>query len=240
MKVLLNKIEGIQEAIEAMFFSKRSWNEDLHNKITEVCDRTLDNHGFIKDTASFSDFQQLNKWIDMVMRMTKNHITIGRFIDFSFIVVGLHRAGQDDWDSHTVRFENRIIRNSTRLAEFGEEKSDFYKEKILTTDEALNILHIQSPDTIGYNGKTYVKTCNGYIEKEFKDNKDVKRGLYMLSIPSNFIFKCNLTQFAHVYKERNSEGNSNPEVKQCAETCLKLVNEKYPIINKDLLFAIKN
>lgn len=240
MKVILNRIEGIQEAIEAMFFSKRSWNEELHNIVSETCDRTLDNHGFIKDNATFTDLQQLNKWIDMVIRMTKNHITIGRFIDLSFIVVGLHRGGQDDWDSHAHRFENRIIRNSTRLATFTAEKSAFYEDKIITTDEALDILQIQAPDRIEYNGKLYVKTCNGYIAEEYKDSKDVKRGLYMMSIPSNFIFKCNLTQFAHVYKERNSEGTANPEVKDCAEMCLKLINEKYTAINKDLMFAIKN
>lgn len=240
MKVLLNKIEGIQEAIEAMFFSKRSWNEEQHNLVSETCDRTLDNHGFIKDSATFADFRQLNKWLDMVTKMTKNHITIGRFIDLSFIVIGLHRGGQDDWDSHAQRFENRIIRNSTRLSTFTDEKSDFYKDKIITTDEALDILQIQAPDRIEHNGNSYVKTCNGYIAEEYKDSKDVKRGLYMLSIPSNFIFKCNLTEFSHVYKERNSEGTANPEVKECAEMCLKLVNEKYPAINKDLMFAIKN
>ena len=69
MRVLLNKIEGIQEAIEAMFFSKRSWNEELHNLVSETCDRTLDNHGFIKSNATFADFQQLNKWINMVLRI---------------------------------------------------------------------------------------------------------------------------------------------------------------------------
>ena len=66
------------------------------------------------------------------------------------------------------------------------------------------ILQIQAPDRIEHNGNSYVKTCNGYIAEEYKDSKDVKRGLYMLSIPSNFIFKCNLTEFSHVYKERNS------------------------------------
>ena len=76
----------------------------------------------------------------------------------------------------------------------------------------MEILEVKSPNEIEYNGKTYVKTINGYILKEYADNKDVKRGLYMLSIPSNFIFKINLAEFAHVYKARHSRGTANLEV----------------------------
>ncbi len=53
---------------------------------------------------------------------------MGRFLDFSFTVYNLHRAGQDDLDSHAKRMENRIIRSSTRLADFAAgEMSDYYK-----------------------------------------------------------------------------------------------------------------
>ena len=128
MKVILNSIDGIADAIEAMYFSKRTWDLDLHNQIREEC---------LKSDKS----DQFNKWLDMVCKMTKKHITIGKFIDLSFIVVGLHRAGQDDWDAHAKRFDNRIIRSSTRLATYGNEKSDWYKDKILTTDEVLDILN---------------------------------------------------------------------------------------------------
>ena len=227
MKVILNSIDGIADAIEAMYFSKRTWDLDLHNQIREEC---------LKSDKS----DQFNKWLDMVCKMTKKHITIGKFIDLSFIVVGLHRAGQDDWDAHAKRFDNRIIRSSTRLATYGNEKSDWYKDKILTTDEVLDILEIKSPTEIEYNGKTYVKSVNGYILKEYENNKDVKRGLYMLSIPSNFIFRVNLTEFAHVYKERNELGSANPEVKQCAEMCLSEINKCYSQFNRELMMNIQN
>ena len=62
----------------------------------------------------------------------------------------------------------------------------------------------------------------------------------MLSIPSNFIFRINLTEFAHVYKERNELGTANPEVKQCAEMCLNLIKEVYHQFNRELMMDIKN
>ena len=67
-------------------------------------------------------------------------------------------------------------------------------------------------------GSSYVKAVNGYIREDMADNPDVKRGLYMLSIPSNFIFKIDLTEWGHVFKERNANGSANPEVKQCCES----------------------
>jgi hypothetical protein len=164
-----------------------------------------------------------------------------RFIDFSVTVEGLHRAGQDDWDSHSQRFNNRIIRSSTRLATFEDgEMSEWYKGKILPTDTALSILGLKVPDEIVYEENIYVKSVNGYILEEFKDNKDVKRGLYMLSIPSNFIFKVNLTELAHCIKERDENGNANPEVKLFVEDLLSQITKTYYKINRELFYAIQN
>ena len=180
--------------------------------------------------------------MNTLLKWGRRHITMLKFIDISITVEGLHRGGQDDWDAHAQRLNNRIIRNSTRLAEFQEgEKSEFYQGKILTTDEALAVIEMKAPDTIIKDGVTYVKTVNGYIDERYKDDKDVKRGLYMLSIPSNFIFKVNLAEFAHVFQERNKDGGANPEVKLLAETIvseLQRVTNGY--INRELLLQIKN
>ena len=167
---------------------------------------------------------------------------MGRFLDFSFTVYGMHRAGQDDLDSHAKRMENRIIRASIRLADFSQgEMSEFYEGKIIPTDAALAILGITAPDELEFHGQTYVKSVNGYILKGMEDNRDVKRGLYMLSIPSNFIFKMNLTEFAHLYKERNRDGTANPEVKACVEMAVdQLEQASWGYINRELLLAIKN
>jgi hypothetical protein len=141
-----------------------------------------------------------------------------RFVDLSFSVYGLHRAGQDDLDAHSYRMHNRIIRSSTRLADFSTgEVSDYYADKIIPTDVALAVLGISTPDELEYEGKTYVRATNGYIVKGMENNKDAKRGLYMLSIPSNFVFRIPLTEFAHVYRERKEGGTANQEVKQAVE-----------------------
>ena len=240
MNIYLNSITGFEDAFEAMYKSRRTWTPELRAEIHDVCDSVLNRHGSIKVSADKEKLVKFQHWLDIVCRMTVNHITIGRFIDFSFTVEGLHRGGQDDWDSHAKRFDNRIIRSSTRLADFGNEKSDFYKGKILTADEVLDILGIEYPHYVMVDGKKYVKTTNGYILEEHKDDRDVKRGLYMLSIPSNFIFKVNLTEFSHVYKERNAGGTANPEVKELAEGCLMRVYGEHHQFDKELMLKIKN
>ena len=65
----------------------------------------------------------------------------------------------------------------------------------------------------------------------------------IISVPvivSYFIFRINLTEFAHVYKERGEHGAANPEVKECAEQCLALITSVHNQFNKDLMLAIKN
>ena len=84
-------------------------------------------------------------------------------------VEGLHRAGQDDWDSHAARFNNRIIRSSTRLAQFGYEMSDWYGDKIMPTDLALEYLGIDAPEYVEKDGEKFVKTVNGYIREDLQN-----------------------------------------------------------------------
>lgn len=241
MKVYLNEITGINDAIVTMFLSKRTWTPEIERDIRKTCSKVISPIGKINPDAPDVELNKVNKWIDQLCKWGWKHITMLRYIDLSFTVEGLHRGGQDDWDSHAKRFDNRIIRSSTRLAEFGNEMSDFYKGKILPTDYILDFLNISMPETITYtDGYTYVKTINGYVREDLKNDKDVKRGLYMLSIPSNFIFKVNLTEFAHVYKERNETGTAHPEVKECCESCADLIQSFVPQFNRELLLKIKN
>ena len=118
--------------------------------------------------------------------------------------------------------------------------SDWYKDKIITTDTALKILGISIPEKIYLNGEVYIKTTNGYIKEEYVNNNDVKRGLYMLSIPSNFISKINLCEWAHVFKERNRDGSANPEVKQWAEMVMTEITEFHNQITRDYVLTIEN
>ena len=248
MEVYLNRIDGWDDAILSMFYSKRTITRELEMRVrlmTCMCTNGTPHDDMPIGAINKEDIvyhTEFTDWLAKLFKWCPRHITMGRFLDFSFTVYGLHRAGQDDWDSHAKRFENRIIRSSTRLAEFHPgEMSEYYQGKIIPTDQALDILEIKGPNEIEFNGQTYVKGVNGYILKGMEKNKDVERGLYMLSIPSNFIFKINLTEFAHLYKERNINGTANPEVKQCCEKCADLLEEASEgMINRDLLMAIKN
>ncbi|MBQ6998251.1 MAG: hypothetical protein IJN62_00485 [Clostridia bacterium] len=242
MKVTVNSITGFEDAFVSMYISKRSWTPEIDKEIREVCENVLDSRGHIKTwTCDKSKLEQFNKWLDMLLKMGKRHITVLRYIDISIMTENIHRGAQDDIDSHAKRFDNRIIRSSTRLAEYSDnEMSDYYKDKIIPTDEALKALGIETPDIIKRNGEKYIKTVNGYIKEDFINSKDVKRGLYMLSIPSNFISKITLCEWGHVFKERNEDGGANPEVKEWAETVMKQITNMHNQITRGYVLTIEN
>lgn len=242
MKITVNSMTGFEDAFASMYISKRTWNPELDREIRDVCNEVLDRNGQVRAcTASPINIEKFNNWLSMLLKMGKKHITVLRFIDISIMTEGLHRAGQDDVDAHARRFDNRIIRSSTRLATFlNNEMSDFYKNKVLTTDNALSILGIDIPDSFEYEGTKYVKSPNGYVKEEYKDNKDVKRGLYMLSIPSNFISKINLCEWGHVFQQRNVNGGANPEVKELAEEVMRQVSNIHNKITRDYVLSIEN
>lgn len=250
MKVYLNEITGTADSIVSMLFSKRSWTREEELHIRALVDKFFTSKGrFIEsshtncdDIADIDkDYAELCKLMNTTMKWGHKHITLLRFIDFSFTVEGLHRAGQDDWDSHAQRFNNRIVRSSTRLAAFkGDEMSEFYEGKILTMDQVLGKLGCKIPNKINKNGITFVRATNGYIREDMIDDNDAKRGLYMECIPSNFIFRVNLTEWAHVYKMRNEHSHSNPEVKKLCEDICYLLEEANPWLTRELFQNIEN
>lgn len=241
MNVKVNSITGFEDAFVAMYMSKRTWTPELDKEIRSTCDAVLDRNGRIIDDCDAANLEKFNKWLEMLLRMGRKHITILRYIDISIMTEGIHRAGQDDLDSHARRFDNRIIRSSTRLAEFSDgEMSEYYKGKIIPTDEILNYLNIDIPETIEFMGRTYQKSVNGYIKEGYQNDKDVKRGLYMLSIPSNFISKINLCEWGHVFKERNKDGGANPEVKLWAEYVMDQITQFHNQITRDYVLSIQN
>ena len=160
MNIRVNSMTGFEDAFVAMYISKRSWTPELDKEIRDVCNDVLDNNGNIKTwTCNSNNLEKFNNWLDMLLRMGKKHITVLRFIDISIMTEGLHRAGQDDVDAHARRFDNRIIRSSTRLAEFSDdEMSDYYKDKVLTDAKVIKtILGIDMPEEIEFEGNRYVK-----------------------------------------------------------------------------------
>ena len=241
MNVTVNSITGFEDAFVAMYMSKRTWTPELDKDIRSTCDAVLDRNGRIIEKCSADNLEKFNKWLEMLLRMGRKHITVLRYIDISIMTEGIHRGGQDDIDAHARRFDNRIIRSSTRLAEFSDgEMSDYYRGKIIPTDEAMKILNIDIPDSFEFMGRIYHKSPNGYIKDGFQDDKDVKRGLYMLSIPSNFISKINLCEWGHVFRERNKDGGANPEVKQWAEDVMNQITNIHYQITREYVLSIQN
>lgn len=241
MFIEVTSITGFYEAFVSMFMSKRTWTHELDEKIKVVCDNVVTKKGNINYYATSEDKEQFSKWLNMLLRMGKRHITVLRFIDIAIMTEGIHRAGQDDIDAHAMRFNNRIIRSSTRLATFDKgEKSSYYEDKIITDGEMCELLDNDLPKEIKINGKDYVKSANGYVLKEYENNKDVMRGLYMLSIPSNFISKINLCEWGHVFKERCADGGANPEVKEWAEDVMHQITCFHEQITRDYILSVQN
>lgn len=234
MKVYLNEITGMDDGLVTLYMSKRTWTPELDKQIRQ--DWFM--YYFLNPTDDTCD--RINKQIDSFCKFAWKHTTMLDFVTISATVEGIHRAGQDDWDAHAKRFDNRIIRSSTRLADFHEgEMSDYYKDKIIPTDIALKILGLEVPEEIEKDGQKYVKAVNGYIREDCEDNRDVKRGLYMQSIPSNFIFKINMAQWAHVYRLRKKGTTANPEVQQLAEMLQDKIEEQMPWFNREFLAKVQ-
>ena len=245
MKVYLTEMHSILDSIRTMYMSKRSWSLEKENEIKKIIEKSTDRYGEPYHAGTV-DEEQFEKEVDKLFKWGKKHITMLRFLDCSVIVEGLHRGGTDDFDSHAKRLENRIIRSSTRLADYSsEEMSDWYKGKIVPTDVALAYIGINTPEEIEYDGGIYVRSTNGYIKKGLENNRDVKRGLYMLSLPMTFTFKVNIIELAHIYKERGSKeggahGTAAPELQDMIENLVDQVNSWYPQITRDLLLSIEN
>ena len=246
----VKSVKGFEDAFRCMFISKRTLTKDLSDEIDRVCRLVLNqNTGFMADSVANGDINQeakdqFNKWLDMLCKMGRKHITVLRFIDISIMTWGMHRAGQDDIDSHAKRFDNRIIRSSTRIKGgkdfLNAEMSAWYQDKIMTTGMAAESLGIELPKSFEKDGEEWVAVTNGYVRKSDVDNRDITRGLLMLSIPSDFQSKINVCEFAHVYKQRNSEGHANPEVKQWAEMVLAGIFDAFPQFNRELMMEIEN
>lgn len=103
MKVTVNSITGFEDAFVAMYISKRTWTPELDKEIRDVCDCVLDKHGHtINLNKEYVD--KFSKWLSILLRMGRKHITLLRFIDISIMTEGMHRGGQDDIDSHAKSF----------------------------------------------------------------------------------------------------------------------------------------
>ena len=250
MKVTLTEMHSIRDAIRSMYMSKRTWTEELEREIdyeifvsTDYYGRPVNRDIVLPRIAKYTD--GFNDRVAKLFKLGQNHTTMLRFIDISVIVQDLHRGGTDDFDAHAKRLENRIIRSSTRIASYSaDEMSDWYKGKIIPTDVMLIHLGIETPDEVEYEGQTYVRATNGYILKGIENDNDVKRGLYMLSLPMTFTFKVNLVELAHIYRLRGSKdggaiGTAAPELQEMIESLMDQVQEWYPQLTREYFLGME-
>jgi hypothetical protein len=238
MNVYLNNITGLDDAMVSMLMSKRSWTNEQEQDIRNLVAQNTDRNGFflksdVKDPHIIRLMNNLIKY-----GVHQGHTTLLRFIDLSFTVEGLHRAGQDDWDAHASRMDNRIVRASTRLGSFKEgEISAYYEDKIKFPGEVFKQLFgVDMPDSYvdRETGKLFVKTEYGYIREDLRDIQDVKRGLYPESIPSNFIFKVQYPELCHIIQFRDNTGHAHPEVQLLAEVIKELVLQQNKWLGENL------
>ena len=261
MQIYLSSISGWDDAILTLFMSRGTWTPELDREIHDVCDKVLTRRGLIKPEDSLiPDLEYMemkakfDKWTNSLFKYGQKHITMLKFLDFCFVVKGLHRAATDDWDAHAERYNNRIIRLSTRvnaMKNVDESTKDiplsgYYKDKVLTLGQAAKIFGIDFPEKIENNGETYVRGINGYVREDLKDDPNVTRGLYPLGLDNLFVFKCNFTEYAHVRdlrsgpKEGNPmRGHAHPEIWDLCTMIDEEIFKLHPLLNEDYFDNIK-
>ena len=84
MKATVTSITGFYEAFVSMFMSKRTWTPELDEEIKCVCNSILDNNGKInicdEDAINSKNYKKFEKWLSMLLRMGKRHITVLRYL----------------------------------------------------------------------------------------------------------------------------------------------------------------
>lgn len=244
MSITLVEVSGIPHALAALKQSKRHYDLNEHLEDIQFYREVSDERGFIlpenelcADAAAkvVSDLTKLAKWgagVDQGNAGTwidAGHETLLRYIDFTFVVENLHRGGMDDLDSHAKRFDNRIVRSSTRLGKYQQnEMSPWYVGKIHSVEDVCKALGYELPESTEIDGQEFVKSPGGYVRKDLVDDNDALRGNYPLSIPMSAIMKIDLFDLRHVYKRRNIFTHANPELKEYIEGLANQIEQAIP------------
>lgn len=244
MRVEIIEISGYASAIRSMYMTNRSLTEEKKIEIHRLVEAVTDRWGFYKEDANPQDLEKFNKEMIKLINygIRHGHHQLLKFIDVHIDMQGLHRGAQDDYDAHAKRLE--IIRSTTRTLKGANhpEFSDFYKDKIMTFDEMYRLCMSGGstmPEEMGLlNGVTYVKTSWGYVNKEYANNPDVRRGLVPLGIASDNLSKVPYGEhLPHIYSLRRENPNgkpANPELQQTMEELRNDLKRKSPILGEYL------
>ena len=271
MEITHIALSGYDDMVRAIYMSNKKYNDELEMKITRgeylrrLSPEKRKKLGLLTNDNEI--YNEYRKMIDIAFNIACGtlynktdekgaitpdqiqlcHSTIGRFLDISCTVNGLHRGATDDFDAHARRLDSRIVRRSTRTNSPDEiVLSDWYKDKVIpfgdldgcTVTEVTNITEntdceIRLPPTIIVNNKVYRKSRFGYVADEFKDNYDVLRGLTPLGMSNLFTFKCNITEWAHITKLREPGTHAAPELQQMIQMINQAIEQMEPRLDHD-------
>lgn len=252
MAITLTEVNGLAAADASLKQSKRSFKMEQYQEVMKLIYNHSDYRGFIlppsndpgRNTQRYQD--EHNKIVEMLNKLAKwgagvgqessgtwidsGHETLLRYIDLTFIVENCGYATVADLDAHVMRFNNRIIRSSSRIAKYDElETSWWYQDKNLGLAEVANVIGLEFPEKFtDKNGKVWVRAQNGYVPEGFDNNGDYTRGNYPLHIPMNAICKINLFDLRHVYKRRNAYTHATQELRHDIEGLADQVEAAIP------------
>ena len=271
MEITHIALSGYDDMVRAIYMTNKKYNDELEMKITRgeyLRKLSPEKRKKLEEVSNDNEiYNEYRKMIDIAFNIACGtlynktdekgaitpdqiqlcHSTIGRFLDISCTVDGLHRGATDDFDAHARRLDSRIVRRSTRTNSPNEiVLSDWYKDKVIpfgdldgrTVTEVINIkestdCEIKLPSTIIVNNKVYRKSRFGYVADEFKDNYDVLRGLTPLGMSNLFTFKCNITEWAHITKLREPGTHAAPELQQMIQMINQAIEQMEPRLNHD-------
>lgn len=271
MEITHIALSGYDDMVRAIYMTNKKYNDELEMKITRgeyLRKLSPEKRKKLEEVSNDNEiYNEYRKMIDIAFNIACGtlynktdekgaitpdqiqlcHSTIGRFLDISCTVDGLHRGATDDFDAHARRLDSRIVRRSTRTNSPDEIiLSDWYKDKVIpfgdldghTVTEVINVkestdCEIKLPSTIIVNNKVYRKSRFGYVADEFKDNYDVLRGLTPLGMSNLFTFKCNITEWAHITKLREPGTHAAPELQQMIQMINQAIEQMEPRLNHD-------
>ena len=95
MRVDIKRITGIDDAIVAMYISKRSWTSELDDDIRDTCDSVLSKRGRPYLCQDSEELNKFTSWVNLLAKWGWKHTTMLRYINIQLMTDGIHRAGQD-------------------------------------------------------------------------------------------------------------------------------------------------
>lgn len=252
MAITLTEVNGIAAAIVSLKQTKRTFSMEEYERIQKlIYDHSNykgfivppDNHDGRNSQKYLEEHEEIIKFTDNLAKwgagwhqkdagtwIDAGHETLLRYIDITFVVENCGYGTVADLDAHVMRFNNRIIRSSSRLAKYQElETSWWYQDKNLGLAEVADVIGLEFPEKFtDENGKVWVRAQNGYVPEGFDENGDYTRGNYPLHIPMNAICKINLFDLRHVYKRRNAYTHATQELRHDIESLADQVEAALP------------